>query len=487
MRLRVKETDLRIVNMWTRMPFRYGIATLTALPHLFARVTLDVDGRVTSGVAADGLAPKWFTKVPDASLEKEVWEMISVIQAACDHAETAGSVSSLFELWQLIYGAQEAWGKQQGYPPLLWHFGVTLVERAAIDAFCRAQEMTFAEAVRQNSLGIRLGDLHQDLSGREISELLPAKPSERIRARHTVGLTDPLTDKEIAHGERVDDGLPQSLESCIHRYGLTHFKIKLPDKSDKAIDRLRNAATLIESCCPDFAFTVDGNEFFKEVEAFREFWDALKADSTVRTFLEKGLLFVEQPWHRDVALSEAVATALSRWEERPPIIIDESDGEVQSLPRALECGYVGTSHKNCKGVFKGLANAALIAHCREREPRSRWQLSGEDLANVGPVALLQDLTVDAVLGLEHVERNGHHYFAGLSAMPESLQEAVLSRHGDLYHRHETKEAAFPTLTIQEGRIHLESLLKAPFGYGIDLDLSPFTPVKEWRFESLHLM
>ena len=34
-------------------------------------------------------------------------------------------------------------------------------------------------------------------------------------------------------------------------------------------------------------------------------------------------------------------------------------------------------------------------------------MSGEDLANVGPVALLNDLAVMSVLGVEDVERNGH--------------------------------------------------------------------------------
>ena len=31
-----------------------------------------------------------------------------------------------------------------------------------------------------------------------------------------------------------------------------------------------------------------------------------------------------------------------------------------------------------------------------------------------------------------MERNGHHYFAGLSMFPEELQALVCERHGDLY-------------------------------------------------------
>src|ERR1051326_7931418 len=103
---------------------------------------------------------------------------------------------------------------------------------------------------------------------------------------------------------------------------------------------------------------------------------------------------------------------------------------LSSAPQALEAGYIGTSHKNCKGIFKGIANACLIAQRRRSDPR--LIVSGEDLANVGPIALLQDLAVLATLGVPHAERNGHHYFRGLSAFPQSIQDEMLSSHPDLY-------------------------------------------------------
>ena len=51
------------------------------------------------------------------------------------------------------------------------------------------------------------------------------------------------------------------------------------------------------------------------------------------------------------------------------------------MPRAFNLGYAGVSHKNCKGVIKGLANAALVA-------RRGGLLSAEDLANVVLIGLL---------------------------------------------------------------------------------------------------
>src|SRR5205085_1394005 len=128
----------------------------------------------------------------------------------------------VFDLLQQVYRAQMQWAPRQGYPPLLAGFGVSLVERAVLDAFCRATRVPFAEALRRNTLRIRLGEIHAELADAQPADLLPARPLRAIIARHTIGLTDPLTDADIAPADRLDDGLPQSLEACIRAYGLTH-------------------------------------------------------------------------------------------------------------------------------------------------------------------------------------------------------------------------------------------------------------------------
>ena len=86
-------------------------------------------------------------------------------------------------------------------------------------------------------------------------------------------------------------------------------------------------------------------------------------------------------------------------------------------------------------------------------------------ANVGPVALLNDLAVMRVLGIEDVERNGHHYFAGLSMFPEELQKQVCAAHPDLY---APTAEGFAALVIEGGKISLQSLAATPFGHGLEL-------------------
>ena len=140
------------------------------------------------------------------------------------------------------------------------------------------------------------------------------------------------------------------------------------------------------------------------------------------------------------------------------------------LPRALELGYRGTSHKNCKGIVKGLANAALL------RMRPDSILSGEDLCSIGPVAMLQDLAVQAALGVAHVERNGHHYLRGLSVYPEALQRDVLVAHRGFYQLH---AEGFPVLRIEDGQMDVRSVNAAPFGCGAILNMEPFEALDAW--------
>ena len=481
MSISVRNMSLHVLNMQTRMPFRYGIASLVAVPHLFVRVEADINGAREVGLAADGLPPKWFTKYPNTTFREDLDEMLAVIRQACTLAEAVPPAESVFAFWLRLHDRQEAWAAKTGYPPLLWGFGVSLVERALIDAFCRSTGTPFARALRDNTLGIRLGAIHPELAGFSPADLLPAEPQRNVIVRHTIGLSDPLTDEEIPAAERANDGLPQSLAASIRCYGLTHFKILLSGDAAADLKRLRQVASALEEHVPgDYAFTLDGSEQYTEVAPFRRAWEAIRAEPSLQEFLEH-LLFVEQPLRRDVALSPQATSELLAWSDRPPLIIDESDGALSSLVEALGHGYVGTSFKNCKGVFGGIANACLLAHRRRGDPGGYYVQSSEDLASVGPVSMLQDLAVLASLGIEHSQRNGHHYFAGLSMFPADVQADVLAKHATLYRRH---DRGYPVLDVRQGRLDTGSVVAAPFGYDIELDTRRFTPLEEWTIDSL---
>jgi len=442
----------------TRFPFRYGIASMTEVPHLLVRVRLVLDGKPTIGIASEGLPPKWFTKDPITKFEQDLPALFGVVGSAAAIGAAVGASRGFFEWWRQLTEGQTAWARRRGHPALLAGLGSSLVERSVLDGLCRGWGVPLHRVIRENRLGIRLGDIHPALAGSEPRDWLPEAPLGEILIRHTLGLGDALTAADLADGERVDDGLPQTLEESIAVYRLRAFKIKLFGEPDRDVSRIEGVERVLRSAgTHDVLITLDGNENFKEFGAFRSFWERFHAAPSLEG-IRKRVVFVEQPVHRDHALVPEVAEALKGWRDRPALIIDESDGGLGDLPRALSLGYDGASHKNCKGILKGVANACLLAS-RRREGRSGI-LSGEDLCNLGPIALLQDLASMALLGVPHVERNGHHYFKGLTPWSEAWQTLACREHPDLYAR---DPSGFARLWVRDGRLRLATVNEAPFG------------------------
>ncbi|WP_309721402.1 hypothetical protein [Armatimonas sp.] len=428
--IRIIACRLRLQDLHLRLPFRYGIATVTDLTHAFVEIDVEIDGKCTTGISAEHLSPKWLYKRPDTSPDADNLELIALIKKTLGWA-TGLEAETAFALWQALYEKQAAYAQESGLPTLWTHFPVTLVERAVIDALCNATGQPFHALLKTNAFGIELGAVHPELAETQITDWLPAAPRKEITLRHTVGMGDPLS------GLERDDALPKTLEDNIATYGLRHFKLKLGGNVEADIARTRAVLEVCAAHAPaDWAFTLDANESYTDFANVRAVWDGLPSNHKAHC------LFIEQPLHRDHALTEAAGAGLAAWDGHPPIIIDESDGAIGDFPRALALGYAGTSHKGCKGVFKGVANACLAK-------KRGALLSGEDLTCVGPVCLEQDLAVMAALGIESVERNGHHYFAGLSMFDKATQDAALAAHPTLYHR---SPAGWPTLTITDGKI-----------------------------------
>lgn len=455
--LRIAGVEAFVLPLHARMPFRFGISEVSRVPHVVVRVDLAQGGRRATGVAADNLMPKWFTKNPGTGFREDIDELRETVLEACAVARAAGEGASVFALWRAIHDEQTRRGDARGRPHLLSHFGASLIERALIDAVCRLRGVSFHEALRTELLGFDAAAIYPELRGVRAADVLPAHPETRPWVRHTVGLSDPLTADDLASGGWPRDGLPVSLADVVARHGVRRFKIKAAEDIGKNLARLRAIAGVLEATLgDDHAFTLDGNESWRDPEAFAEFWRRANADTTLARWFRR-LRFVEQPLHRDCALAEGgIAPVLARLRAAgpvPPVIIDESDADPDTLARALELGYAGTTHKNCKGVFKSVANLALLRR-REATGRAAGIFSGEDLTNVGPVALPQDLCVAGALGLDDLERNGHHYFAGLAGWPPELREPMRRHHGDLF---AADGDGLPVVRIEGGRLSCASL------------------------------
>ena len=191
MSFRIDSISFRTRWMRTRFPFRYGIASMTELPQVFVILRGSVHGVACAGLASEGLPPKWFTKDPDTRFEEDLPAMVRVIRHAAELA-TGHAHDSVFALWRRLHAEQADWAGRHDIPPLLAHLGTSLVERAALDAFCRGSGTTFARSVHENRLGVELGAIHPELEGSRPADWLP-EPRAAVVARHTVGLGDPFS------------------------------------------------------------------------------------------------------------------------------------------------------------------------------------------------------------------------------------------------------------------------------------------------------
>jgi hypothetical protein len=207
------ERDVRL-----RMPFRFGVVTLTESPQAFVRATVRVNGKDAEGAAAELLAPKWFDKNPALTNEDNFEQLRSSLR----QARTA----------YLAGGANTAFGHSRSTVGLVENYGPALIDRALLDALCRALGISFYDAIRKNIVGM-------DLPPPFLAGL---RPAARIAARHTVGLVDPITFAP----QRVSDGLPETLEEVIAHYGHRWFKLKVGGDVEADVARLAEIAAVLD-------------------------------------------------------------------------------------------------------------------------------------------------------------------------------------------------------------------------------------------------
>lgn len=455
----------RVVRVQTRLPFRYGIAEMTVAPHTVVEVALRIDGaEQVRGWASEQLPPKWFTKDPTTSFSDDLDGLVGVVLHALTAARGLRGETA-FELWRRLDARQSAWASSEGVPGLLAGLGTALVERAVIDAVCRAVGRPFVEALHDGTLGFSPADLHPELTGTPWRARLPGAPAPRLAVRHTVGFADALTDAECV--DPPQDGLPVSLEGVVRETGVRFLKVKTA--GDPAADRVRLAG-IFQVC--DAAgvtpqLTIDGNESMRDGAHLERWIGELRSDPEVGPRLRESLIAVEQPVHRDVALDPDLAGTLARLAaDGIAVIIDESDSDVGAVRRALDLGYAGGTYKGCKGVFRGLANAVLTAHRTADDGRTRL-MTAEDLSTLPPLTVAHDLVVASAMGLTHLERNGHHYFGRLAPLGATIVDDALAHHPDLYRADDRVGAR---LRIDGGDVTFASALAAPFGFSPTLDI-----------------
>lgn len=401
-RFRVPAIDLLERDVKLRMPFRFGVVTLTESPQAFARVRIRLeDGREAEGAAAELLAPKWFDKAPALSNEDNFDQLRASLGKAREK--------------YLAHEARTAWAHSSPSRGLVENYGPALLDRALLDALCRALGVSFYRAVQTNLVGAA------SFEGIDLGAFFASlKPRVSIAARHTVGMVDPITAAD--QQGRVGDGLPETLEEVVARYGHRYFKLKVGGDLRADVERLAAIASVLDTLQAPYHASLDGNEQYEDMQGVAALWAAMQVEPRLRRLVDS-VLFIEQPVKRQRALESRVEGV------DKPVIIDESDDALDAFPRAKALGYRGVSSKSCKGLYKSLINRARCAAWGEG-----YFMSGEDLTIQAGLALQQDTALVSLLGLSHLERNGHHYVNGMAGLHASEQDAFLAAHPDLYER-----------------------------------------------------
>ncbi len=459
-----------------RLPFRFGNVTVKEASQAFARATIRAtDGRSASGFAAELMIPKWFDKTPGRSNARNIDDLRASLLLAADAYASNSAPRTAFGHAAFHYAALQEEGERRGRNALTASYGPALVDRAVLDALCRMGDVSIATALWLNLPGIG-SELTPDLAQFDFDAFLAARPQlTTLRVRHTVGMTDPLTQDDVDPAAQPDDGLPVALTDVIARYGNRYFKLKLSGDLPSDIARLIRIADVLEPLA-DYRVTLDGNEQFADADAITAFRDALFAEPRLAR-LCSATLYVEQPLPRALTLT----TDLHLLARDVPLIIDESDDTLDAFPAARAQGYGGVSSKSCKGFYKSLLNAARCERWNASFAAIPAFMTAEDLTTQPGLALQQDLALAALIGMKDVERNGHHYAAGFAGQYASVaeQRQFLAAHPDLYEASGERVQ----VAIRDGRLTISSLAATGYASGAVPDIQTLTPMRSARSAS----
>jgi hypothetical protein len=437
-RFRILEVERREWPFRLRLPFRFGVITVTEGRQAVVRARIrDEAGRECWGVAAETLAAKWFDKDLGLSDAQNGHQLRRSLELAGEAALAAGENTAFGHFADHYAAHVEACGRE-GLNPLVASYGRSLVDRAALDALLKLHGTSFFAGMRANIGGMAPHPVAPDLAGFDFGAMLAGlAPARRIQARHTVGLVDPITaaDQEA----RVGDGLPETLEEVAATYRHAWWKLKVAGDVAADVDRLCRIAAVLDRL-HGYHVSLDGNEQYADAEGVAALWRAMEAEPRLRR-LSASVAYIEQPVARARALRTRIAAAR-------PVIIDESDGALDAFVEARALGYAGVSSKACKGVWRSLLNFARCRHWGEG-----YFMTGEDLTTLAGICVQQDLALVALLGLAHVERNGHHFIDGFDGRPKAEAVRFMEAHPDLY----ADTPRGPRLAIREGALELGSL------------------------------
>ena len=152
-RFAIREIALFERPVVLRLPFRFGVVTLTECPQAFVRTRIELaDGSSAWGAAAELMAPKWFDKDLALSNEDNFDQLRRVTTLAREAYLGDASAATAFGHFARHHDAHRRTCEGLGFNPLLASYGPALIDRALLDALCRALGISFYAAIHGNAV-----------------------------------------------------------------------------------------------------------------------------------------------------------------------------------------------------------------------------------------------------------------------------------------------------------------------------------------------
>jgi len=409
--IRIKQIRVEYQDFTYRTPYRFGGRSVDATTLLNIHSTVEtVDGHVAEGFGSMPLGNAWSFPSKTLSYDTTLDAMKHLAQRIAkiteDYKEPGHPIEINFVLeTAYLRAAEEVTSEMrldQPIPKLCTLVTASAVDAAVHDAFGKVHRrncyLTYGPEFMTYDLGRYLGP---EFAGKFPSQYLLRAPKPWLWCNHSVGAADPIKTSEIK--ERLNDGLPQSLEQWIVADGLTHLKIKLDgndlDRDVARVVEINQVATSVKvpEGVRSWHYSLDFNEQCPDVEYLLDFVRHIKQQSP--GCFER-ITFIEQPTRRDlVASPEQYLFQVSRMK---PVVMDESLTGLDALLRGRKIGYTGVALKACKGQSQSmLMNAAA--------QEFKMYLTAQDLTCPG-ASLIQSAGIAShVPQIDTLESNGREY------------------------------------------------------------------------------
>jgi len=367
--IRIVEVTHAFEDFKYRAPYQFGGRTVDNVTLLNVRCRVRTGaGKEAWGFGSMPLGNAWaFPNAPfDVSLGamRALADDLRKITADCD--EVGHPIDLARALDPLYLKAADAVSRARALPAPIPKLCTLVVgspfDAALHDAYGKAFGVSAYDTYGSTYMSRDLShDLGASFKGEYLDRYVPSKPRATMPVFHSVGASDPLEASDVK--QRVEDGLPTTLEEWIERDGLIRFKIKLNGgnlpvdyERTSRIDRIVNRV-LPKRGVQDWKYILDFNEGCPNVAYLLEFMRRIR-ETTPTGFAR--ILYIEQPTARD--LEKDRANVMHEAAKLCPIVADEALTDLPSLLLARKMGYTGVALKACKGQ----SHAVLLAAAAQK-------------------------------------------------------------------------------------------------------------------------